>query len=70
MLDPTALRALAQAYDKEDAAQRGEPDPWNLDDPGDIGDSENWIAERIACAEAGITAYRAALSHPAQGWRE
>lgn len=51
-----ALRALAQAYDREDAAQRGEPDPWNLDDPGDIGDSDTRVSERLACAEVAARA--------------
>jgi len=57
-----ALRALAQAYDREDAAQRGEPDPWNLDDPGDIGDSDTWVSERLACARAAAEAFLSALS--------
>lgn len=52
-----ALRALAQAYDREDAAQRGEPDPWNLDDPGDIGDSDTWVSERLGCARAAAEAF-------------
>ncbi len=56
-----ALRALAQAYDREDAAQRGEPDPWNLDDPGDIGDSDTWVSERLACARAAAEAFLSAL---------
>lgn len=56
-----ALRALAQAYDREDAAQRGEPDPWNLDDPGDIGDSDMWVSERLACAQVAAEAFLSAL---------
>lgn len=56
-----ALRALAQAYDREDAAQRGEPDPWNLDDPGDIGDSDTWVSERLACAQVAAEAFLSAL---------
>ena len=57
-----ALRALAQAYDREDAAQRGEPDPWNLDDPGDIGDSDTWVSERLGCARAAAEAFLSALT--------
>ena len=56
-----ALRALAQAYDREDAAQRGEPDPWMLDDPGDIGDSDTWVSERLACAQVAADAFLSAL---------
>lgn len=56
-----ALRALAQAYDREDAAQRGEPDPWSLDDPGDIGDSDTWVSERLACAQVAAEAFLSAL---------
>jgi len=56
-----ALRALAQAYDREDAAQRGEPDPWMLDDAGDIGDSDTWVSERLACAKVAAEAFLAAL---------
>lgn len=56
-----ALRSLAQAYDREDAAQRGEPDPWNLDDPGDIGDSDTWVSERLACAQVAAEAFLSAL---------
>jgi hypothetical protein len=57
-----ALRALAQAYDREDAAQRGEPDPWMLDDPGDIGDSDMWVSERLACARVASEAFLSALA--------
>jgi len=40
--------ALARAYDKEDAAQRGEPDQWTEDaDP-------EWRAERLACAQVAL----------------
>lgn len=49
-------RAFAEAYDREDAAQRGEPNPWSLDDPGDIGGAEEWQRERIACVRAGLAA--------------
>lgn len=48
-------RAFAQGYDREDAAQRGEADPWNLDDPSDAGDSDTWISERISCVRAGLS---------------
>lgn len=57
-IDP--LEALARAFDKEDAAQRGEPDPWNTSVTGD--DSPDWKGERMACALAGLQAYLAARS--------
>lgn len=50
---PEALEALARAYDREDASQRGEPTPW--DDVEDL----TWKAERIACAQVGLAAYLA-----------
>lgn len=49
-------RTFAEAYDREDAAQRGEPNPWNIDDPGDIGGAEEWRRDRIACVRAGLDA--------------
>jgi hypothetical protein len=52
--DAQILRWIAEGYDKEDAALIGEPDPWALDDAGDIGDAETWQAERIACARRGL----------------
>lgn len=49
-----ALEALARAYDREDASQRGEPSPW-----ADESDATfpAWRAERLACAEVAIKAY-------------
>lgn len=55
-LDPKALEALARAYDREDASQRGEPDPWD-----DGAEDQTWRAERLACAKAAMQAL-AALS--------
>jgi hypothetical protein len=52
--DAQILRWIAEGYDKEDAALIGEPDPWALDDAGDIGDAETWQAERIVCARSGL----------------
>jgi hypothetical protein len=52
--DAQILRWIAEGYDKEDAALIGEPDPWALDDAGDIGDAETWQAERIGCARSGL----------------
>lgn len=63
-LHEEALRALAQAYDREQSAQRGEPDPWMLDDPGDISDSDTWVSERLACAELAARALFDALWQP------
>ncbi len=42
--------ALAHGYDREDAAQRGEPDPWSPEFPQD----EQWERSRRICAFAGI----------------
>jgi hypothetical protein len=36
------------------ARDDGEPDPWEVDDAGDIGDAETWQAERIDCARSGL----------------
>ena len=58
-----ALEALARAYDHEEAACMGEPSPWVSADSG--GDDE-WKAERIVAARAGLDAYRSALSLPVQ----
>lgn len=49
--DETCLR-FAEAYDREDAAQRGEPSPH-----ADKGEGyAEWVADRIACARAGLAA--------------
>ncbi|OBQ68944.1 hypothetical protein EFV37_29340 [Mesorhizobium loti] len=45
------LEALARAYDREDASQRGEPDPWD-----DGAEDPIWRAERLACAKAAMQA--------------
>jgi hypothetical protein len=47
--------AMARAYDKEDAAQRGEADPWSFASDDDAAEEE-WREERRACAEAALTA--------------
>jgi len=52
--DDDLCRLFAEGFDREDSAQRGEPNPWTLDDEGDIGDGANWQAERIACVRAGL----------------
>lgn len=72
-LDPKALMALAHAYDKEDAAQRGEADPWKSElwDPGHEENYPEWVAERIACAEAGAAAFLGASREPAPvAWQQ
>lgn len=58
-LEPVGLEALARAYDREDAAQMGEPDPW-----WDIIEQDDtpWFDERIACARAGLEAYLSATA--------
>lgn len=49
------LEAFARAYDREDASQRGEPDPWQ-----DGKDDAVWVAERLACAKAALSSLEAA----------
>ena len=52
--DETCLR-FAEAYDREDAAQRGEPSPH-----ADKGEGyAEWAAERVACVRAGFSAVSA-----------
>lgn len=53
----TELTALAMAYDREDAAQRGEPDPWAS---GHDEYFEEWVTERLGCAQVAIEAYNRA----------
>ena len=49
--DETCLR-MAEAYDREDAAQMGEVSPHSFKDEG----YSDWAIERIACAKAAIRA--------------
>lgn len=67
MLDDAALEALSRAYDMEDSAQRGEPDPWFVAREADP-DEDEWRYERLACAKAGLealAAYWAAIERKA-----
>lgn len=57
--DEMCLR-LAEGYDREDAAQRGEPSP-HSDEEG----YAEWAADRIACAKEGMRAIRALMEKPA-----
>lgn len=57
--DEMCLR-LAEGYDREDAAQRGEPTPHTM---GEDGYAE-WAADRIACAKEGLRAIRAMMEKP------
>ena len=61
-IDRSALLALAHAYDKEDAAQRGEPDPWPADGEQPTADDVTWREERLACAEVAAQAFFSAPS--------
>jgi len=55
LADPTAILTLCRSYDREDSAQRGEPDPHDKQfEDGD--DFSNWLADRIGCAEAALRA--------------
>ncbi len=58
----TFAEALARGYDREDAAQHGEPDPWSPEFPQD----EHWERSRRICAFAGI--YKA-LAPFRRSWR-
>lgn len=53
--DPAAVMALAEVYDREDSAQRGEPDPH-----GSLFENEpyraEWLDERKHCAVAALRA--------------
>ncbi len=44
--------SFAAAYDREDAAQIGEPSPW------DAGADEEWTAGRISCVRQGLRAIK------------
>jgi|GEM_PF-3041924 len=48
-----ALEIIARAYDREDSALRGEPDPWH---PDIGGDDAEWVSERLACALGAVSA--------------
>jgi len=50
-----AVEAMARAYDKEDAAQRGEPDPWDIEFDDEF-QFEEFRAERLACSQTALTA--------------
>lgn len=47
----STLEKFARAYDREDASQRGEPDPWI-----DGADDAEWVSERLACAHVALAA--------------
>lgn len=49
--------ALARGFDREDAAQRGETDPWSPEFPCD----PDWQLSRHDCAEAGLKEVAARL---------
>jgi len=66
MLDASALEAVARAFDREEAAQMGEPDPW--DSAEENADNE-WLQERMCCALVALEAlsdYWASLDRKAQ----
>lgn len=44
-------RVFAEAHDKEEAAQMGEPNPWALEN-----DDEEWKRDRLACVKCGLDA--------------
>lgn len=53
--DESCLR-MAEAYDRESAAQIGEPNPHDIDRAARMGDYAEWAADRIACAKEAIRA--------------
>lgn len=54
LANPDAALRLAQEYDREDAAMRGEPDPHDVD--FDTVEDAEWLRDRIACAEVALRA--------------
>jgi len=56
MLDASALEVLARAYDGEDAAQMGEPNPW---DAAEEAEDNEWFEERLCCALTALEALAA-----------
>lgn len=63
MISGKAVEAAARAHDAEDAAQRGEPDPWSIE--GD--DFTEFRSDRIASMRAALSA---ALPVMLEGKRE
>jgi hypothetical protein len=59
-----ALAAAVREHDREEAAMRGEPDPWGDGQPEPAGDE--W-KDRIACMELAISAYLASLPAEVDG---
>jgi hypothetical protein len=59
--DDDLCRAFAAAHDREEAAQRGEPDPWAPDSRGPSEWEAPWEADRIACVRVGLAAVEKAL---------
>lgn len=49
------LERMARAHDQEDAAQRGEPTPWNTTDVAEEGDEE-FRKDRLAAMRAAVEA--------------
>ena len=52
------LERAARAYDREDAAQRGEPSPWDVHDcpTQDCPECAEFKSERLACLRAALDA--------------
>jgi hypothetical protein len=62
--DSALLEIAARAYDREDSAQRGEPDPWGLSsDDADM--DRQWREERMACALCALEALALHWQHQA-----
>jgi len=54
-MTPTVEEIIARAYDREEAAQMGEPSPWSIDDK-----DPDWVDGRLHCGRAAIAALDAA----------
>ena len=54
LADDEACLRMAEAYDREAAAQIGEPNPHDIDRAERMGDYAEWAAGRIVCAKEAI----------------
>ena len=52
-LDADALEVMARAFDKEEASQCGEPDPWASEL---VSGDQEWREERMCCALCALEA--------------
>ena len=55
------LIAMCQAHDREDAAQKGEPSPWEPRFMHADDETNGWIEERVVAMREALTVAKAAL---------